>query len=56
MALAFVCGRSFVASALIGATNLDQLRENIGACSLGLAPELLEEIERIHLRYTNPAP
>ncbi len=56
MALAFVCGRSFVASVLIGATNLDQLRDNMDACSVSLAPELLEEIERIHLRYTNPAP
>jgi aryl-alcohol dehydrogenase-like predicted oxidoreductase len=56
LALAFVCGRSFVASALIGATSVEQLGENMAACSLSLAPELLEEIERIHLRYTNPAP
>jgi aryl-alcohol dehydrogenase-like predicted oxidoreductase len=56
MALAFVCGRSFVASALIGATTLDQLRENIAACALSLSAEVLDEIERIHLRYTNPAP
>lgn len=56
MALAFVSGRSFVASVLVGATTLEQLRENLAAASRGLTPELLGEIERIHLRYTNPAP
>lgn len=56
LALAFVSSRAFVASTLIGATDLEQLRENISACELTLAPAVFEEIEHIHLRFTNPAP
>lgn len=56
LALAFVCSRSFAASTIIGATTLAQLDENIAACALNLAPEVLAAIDAIHLRYTNPAP
>ncbi len=56
LALSFVMSRSFVTSTIIGATNLDQLQENINASHHVLKPEVLEEIEKVHLRYTNPAP
>ncbi|MFZ5462215.1 MAG: NADP(H)-dependent aldo-keto reductase [Pseudomonadota bacterium] len=56
LALAFVYGRWFAASTLIGASTLEQLRENLAAYEVALAPEILQEIEAIHLRYTNPAP
>jgi aryl-alcohol dehydrogenase-like predicted oxidoreductase len=56
LALAFVYGRWFAASTIIGATTMEQLRENLAACEVALAPEILQEIEAIHLRYTNPAP
>lgn len=54
LALAFAYSRWFAASTIIGATSMAQLRENIGALSLKLSDEVLAEIEKIHLRYTNP--
>lgn len=56
MALAFVNMQPFVRSNLIGATRLDQLRENLESVEITLAPEVLEEISRIHSTYSNPAP
>jgi len=56
LALAFVYSRWFVASTIIGATSLAQLEENLAAYAVRLAPEVLAEIDAIHLRYTNPAP
>jgi aryl-alcohol dehydrogenase-like predicted oxidoreductase len=54
MALAFVRRRAFVTSTIIGATTLLQLRENLAEGVL--SNEVLQAIEVIHLRYTNPAP
>ena len=48
MAIAFVLSRPFVASALIGATNLTQLETDINALSVKLPDELLDEINAIH--------
>lgn len=56
LALAFVYSRWFVASTIIGATTMAQLDENLGAYELRLSPEVLDAIDAIHLRYTNPAP
>jgi aryl-alcohol dehydrogenase-like predicted oxidoreductase len=56
LALAHVHTRWFVASTIIGATTLAQLEENISASRVELPREVAEEIEAIHLRYTNPAP
>jgi aryl-alcohol dehydrogenase-like predicted oxidoreductase len=56
LALSFVASRWCVGSTIIGATSLAQLKENIAACALPLAEEVLQEIEALHLRYTNPAP
>lgn len=56
MALAFVYHRWFVTSTIIGATSMMQLMENIDAWDCQLSPELLKEIEQLHLRYMNPAP
>jgi aryl-alcohol dehydrogenase-like predicted oxidoreductase len=56
LALAFVYSRWFVASTIIGATNMAQLDENLAALAIQLPPAVLAEIDEIHLRYTNPAP
>jgi aryl-alcohol dehydrogenase-like predicted oxidoreductase len=56
LALAFVYGRSFVGSTIIGATTEAQLAENVGAYTVKLADVVLQEIERIHLLHSNPAP
>ncbi len=56
MALAYVYGRRFVTAAIIGATTLEQLRENLAACDLELPAEVLDGIEQIHEQNPNPAP
>ncbi|MEJ2529000.1 MAG: NADP(H)-dependent aldo-keto reductase [Gammaproteobacteria bacterium] len=56
MALAYVNSRSFLTSTIIGATNMDQLRENIASVDLHLSDEVLKRIEMIHKKYPNPAP
>jgi aryl-alcohol dehydrogenase-like predicted oxidoreductase len=56
LALAFVTSRPFLTSNIIGATTMEQLRENIGSIELDLSPELLKEIEEIHEKIPNPAP
>lgn len=54
LALAWCYSRSFVASTIIGATNLTQLRENIDALEVGLNDDLLQGINRIHEELSNP--
>lgn len=56
LALAFVRSRSFVASTIIGATQMQQLQENINSAALTLNSDALEAIQIIHQRYPNPAP
>ncbi|MGF6737695.1 NADP(H)-dependent aldo-keto reductase [Paraburkholderia atlantica] len=55
-ALAFVNSRPFVTSNLIGATSLEQLKENIASADVKLSPEVLAEIDRLHELQPNPAP
>ena len=56
MSLAFVTQQPFVTSNIIGATNLEQLKENIGSIDLVLDKELLGKINVIHNSIPNPAP
>jgi aryl-alcohol dehydrogenase-like predicted oxidoreductase len=56
LALAFVNSRWFVASNIIGATNLAQLKEDLDSLNYQISPEILEEINAIHNLYPNPAP
>jgi len=56
LALSFVYHRWFVTSTIIGATTMQQLKENIDAWDTKLAPEVLQEIEHLHLTMMNPAP
>ena len=56
LALAFAYQRWCVGSTIIGATTMAQLRENLSAAQVKLSAEVLGEIERIHLRFPNPAP
>ena len=55
MALAFVNDRPFVTSNIIGATNLEQLKENIDSAEVRLSKEVLKEIDRIHNAIPDPA-
>ncbi|PKO36336.1 MAG: aldo/keto reductase [Betaproteobacteria bacterium HGW-Betaproteobacteria-6] len=56
LALGFTRSRWFVASTIIGASSLAQLKETLPATQTTLSSEVLAEIDAIHLRYTNPAP
>lgn len=56
MALAFVNSRPFLTSNIIGATTIEQLKENIGSSRIRLSEDVLNEIEAVHQRIPNPAP
>ncbi len=56
MALAFVRTRWFTSSVILGATSLNQLRENLDSMEVSLSDEVLEKIDSVHRIYPNPAP
>lgn len=56
MALAYVNSRPFLTSTIIGATTMEQLKNNIASIDLELSTEVLEAIEAIHIRQPNPSP
>ncbi|PSF37851.1 NADP(H)-dependent aldo-keto reductase [Aphanothece hegewaldii CCALA 016] len=56
MALAYVRSRWFVTSTIIGATTLEQLKENINSAEIELSREILQNIDAVHFRYPNPTP
>ena len=56
MALAFVNTRAFVTSNIIGATSMEQLKENIDSINVELSDAVLDGIEAIHSDIPNPAP
>ena len=51
---AFVNDRPFVTSNIIGATTMEQLKENIDSIDITLSNDILKEIEDIHLSDPNP--
>jgi aryl-alcohol dehydrogenase-like predicted oxidoreductase len=56
MALSFVNDRPFVTSNIIGATSINQLKENIKTASINLSDEVLKAIDEIQELVPNPAP
>ncbi|GAB3044983.1 NADP(H)-dependent aldo-keto reductase [Acinetobacter apis] len=56
LSLAFIKQQPFVTSTIIGATTLDQLKENINAFRIELSDDVLEDIEKVHQTQPNPAP
>uniref|UniRef100_UPI003569A872 aldo/keto reductase n=1 Tax=Lutibacter sp. TaxID=1925666 RepID=UPI003569A872 len=56
LALAFVNQQPFVTSNIIGATSMQQLKENIESIQVELSKETLEEINKIQELQPNPAP
>lgn len=56
MALAFVRQQPFVASTLLGATTMEQLKSNIDSFEVVLEEDVLRALEEIHTRFTIPAP
>ncbi len=50
----FVNDRPFVTSNIIGATTMEQLKENINSINITLNKDILKEIEDVHLSDPNP--
>jgi aryl-alcohol dehydrogenase-like predicted oxidoreductase len=55
LALAFCYQKACVTSTIIGATTVEQLKENIDAYEQKISPELFEEIDEIRWRLRDPA-
>ena len=54
MALAFCLTRPFMASVIIGATSMDQLKADIASADVTLSPEVMNGLRTLHRRF--PAP
>lgn len=51
MAIAYACSRDFIASVIIGATTMEQLKVCIDAGEVTLSAEVLADIEAVHQKY-----
>ena len=56
LAQSFVNTRPFVTSNIIGATTMEQLKENIDSIDVELTDEIMEKINLIHNNNPNPSP
>ena len=56
LSLAFINQLPFVTSNIIGATKMNQLKENINSININLSEEILKDIEAVHQAIPNPAP
>ena len=56
LALCFVYSQWFVKSTIIGATTMNQLKQNINAYKTKLPQDVIDRIDQIHLEVMNPAP
>ena len=56
MSLAYINATPFVTSNIIGATTMEQLKENIESVSIELDKKIIEKIEEIHQQNPNPSP
>lgn len=56
LSLSFVNDRPFVTSNIIGATNLEQLKENIESINIKLSDEIISELNSINNKIPNPSP
>ena len=56
LSLSYLLQKPFLTSVIIGATKMEQLKENINSSYVELSDEVLKEIEIIFEKYPNPAP
>jgi len=56
LALAYVNSRPFVGSDIIGATTMEQLKENIASINYDLSDEIIAELDNVQRIISNPAP
>jgi len=55
LAYAFCRSRDFIPSTIIGATTMEQLRENLGAFAVTLSEDTMAAIDDVHLRMRDPS-
>ena len=56
LALAFIEQQAFVTSTIIGATTMEQLKENIATIQVSLSDEIISEINKVQAIIPDPAP
>lgn len=56
MSLAYLRSKPWITSTIIGATNMNQLQENIDSAKIELAEDWLNEIDAVHKTIPSPAP
>jgi len=56
MSLAWINQQEFVTANIIGATSMEQLKENIGSIDIKLSKECIKEINEVQNSIPNPAP
>ena len=56
MSIKFCEIQKFLTSVIIGATTMEQLKNNIESVSVNLKEEVLKEIDDVNIKYPNPCP
>ena len=56
LAQSFVNSRPFVTSNIIGATTMDQLKENVESINIEFTNEMMDRVNEIHNNNPNPSP
>ena len=56
LAQSFVNSRPFVTSNIIGATTIDQLKENVESINIEFTDEMMDKVNEIHNDNPNPSP
>ena len=56
LAQSFVNSRPFVTSNIIGATTMDQLKENVESINIEFTDEMMNRVNEIHNNNPNPSP
>jgi aryl-alcohol dehydrogenase-like predicted oxidoreductase len=56
LSLAFIEQQAFVTSTIIGATTMEQLKENIDTIDVSLSDDILKAIDAVHAIIPDPAP
>ena len=56
MSIAFATSRPFVTSTILGATNMEQLKTDIGGLQVTISDEMEDAINRVQQLHSNPCP
>ena len=56
LAQSFVNSRPFVTSNIIGATTMDQLKENVESINIEFTDEMMDRVNEINNNNPNPSP